>query len=218
MIFADRKEAGKMLAREIYKFKPENPIVLVLPRGGVPVGFEIARKLQCPLEVLVVRKIGAPGQEELAVGAIGEMDIQTLNLDLIKNLNLNRKKMEKIIVKEKEELKRRIKIYRKGKKILPLEGFTAILVDDGLATGATARVAIQVLTKLKPKRIIFAVPICSADVKREIKKDVNDLICLFVPQELFAIGNWYEDFSQLTDNQIIETLDKSRKIFSGNKI
>lgn len=210
MIFANRQEAGKLLATELARHRNEKPIVLALPRGGIPIGFEIAEVLHAPLEVLVARKIGAPHNPELGIGAIAEDEVRVLDEPTIKLLGISTEEIEKVTEKEKEELKRRVAMYRNNKPLPSLKAKTVLLVDDGLATGVTARAAIASIKKQKPKRLIFASPVCAYDTAQEFKQMVDDVICVTTPVDFSAVGLWYQEFGQVSDDQVVALLQKSK--------
>jgi putative phosphoribosyl transferase len=207
--FENRSEAGQLLGERLSYLASEQPIVLGLPRGGVPVAFEIARALTSPLDVLVVRKLGVPFQPELAFGAIGEDDAQVLNTQLVQQLGLSRVTIAEVVRRERAELIRRAELYR-GKRIaLALIGRTVAIVDDGLATGATARVAVEVARARGANRIIIAVPVSPREAIAELKLLTDEVISLYVPTQFRAVGEWYEDFDQITDDEVTSLLRRS---------
>jgi len=209
--FADRAEAGRLLAAELDLLKlSANVIVLALPRGGLPIGLEVAKKLRAPLDVVIVRKLGVPWQPELAMGAIASGSVQTLDHDLIRALGVSRAQIEAVIDKEKVELERREKLYRKGRPALDLRGRTALLVDDGLATGSTMLVAARYVRSLKPARTLIAVPVASVQACERLKTEADDCICLATPEPFVAVGQWFADFPQVTDSEVQRFLDASR--------
>ncbi|MBI2268622.1 MAG: phosphoribosyltransferase [Candidatus Blackburnbacteria bacterium] len=212
MRFKNRSTAGRLLARKLGKYKNKNTIVLALPRGGVPVGFEIAKVLHVPFSVIVARKIGMPGNPEFGIGAISEGDVVVLDIHTIKQLDVSKEAIEKAIEKERKELARRVQLYRKGKPLPKLSGHTAILVDDGLATGVTARAAIKAIRKMNPRCIVAAFPVCAADTAGNLKQQVNNLVSLLTSVEFTSVGSWYEDFQQVTDKKVVELLKKFRKV------
>ncbi len=211
MIFVDRRDAGKKLAKEIAKIisKDEKVVVLGLPRGGVAVGFEVAKILKAPLDVCICRKLGAPGQEELAIGAVAEGGERVLDDQLINSLGISQQEIERITAREQKEIKKRVVLYREGKPLPDLAGKTVVLADDGVATGLTAEAAVKSIKKLSPKEIIFAVPVGAVDSIKKLKALVNDLVCLSAPPEFSAVGEWYRDFSQVTDGEVMEMLTGS---------
>ncbi len=216
MIFKNRREAGKLLGEKLSsgKFGGGNTVVIGLLRGGIPVAYEIAAILKAPLDVALVRKIGAPDQEELAIGAIvdGKSPKVYLNEPLISRINIPAGYLERIEQVKLKEIREREKIYRHEGKKIDVSGKTAIIVDDGIATGASVRVVIDAVKEEKPAKIIIAVPVIAADTLRELKKKVDNVIVLSAPEEFYAVGEFYEDFSQTTDDEVIDLLQKSRKI------
>jgi erythromycin esterase-like protein/predicted phosphoribosyltransferase len=209
-VFRDRNEAGRELARKLgpYANRPDL-IVLALPRGGVPVAYEVARALGAPLDVFLVRKLGVPGYEELAMGAIATGDTIVLNDEVVKALDIPQQVVEAAVAKEKRELARRERLYRGGRPPPDVGGRTVILVDDGLATGATMQAAIAALRRLQPARIVAAVPVASPDVCEQLKKEADDVVCAVTPEPLFSVGYWYEDFSQTTDEEVRDLLARA---------
>ncbi len=206
MLFRDREDAGQQLAKRLMPYQREDCIILALPRGGVPVGQVIAQQLGKPLDVLVVRKIGAPGQRELAVGAIGPGNVVVWNQDVLDCLRIQPELLEPQIQKEKAELARRLELFRGQRPFPDLAGKTAIVVDDGLATGATARAAIQAVQALGPARIILAVPVGARSTVSEMRQQVDELLCLEAPEYFEAVSQWYEKFPQNSDQEVIALL------------
>lgn len=208
--FINRREAGKLLASELnaYQDCPEM-IVLALPRGGVPVAFEIATRLHLPLDVWIVRKLGLPYHKELAMGAIAASGERVMNQEVLKWSNISPETIERVVKEETAELKRRDQLYRQSKPEPNLTDQIIILVDDGIATGATMQAAIASLKPHQPKEIIVAVPIASPDVCRKIQAEVNQVICLLQPKSLDAIGRWYLNFTQTTDQEVKDCLAES---------
>lgn len=206
MIFQDRGEAGKKLAEKLIQFHFQNPVVLALPRGGVPVGLEIAKILQAPLEVVVARKIGAPGNPEFGIGAISEGGVKVLDEQTITLLGLSEEEIENLAELEKKRLQERVEKYRKGQPLPSLEGKVAILVDDGLATGITAKAAIEALKKQHPQEIILATPVCARDRVAMLKAMVGKVVCLITSFKFKAVGTWYKDFRQISDEEVVEML------------
>lgn len=211
MVFENRQEAGKKLASQLLKYRQSNPYVLAMPRGGVPVGLEVAQVLQAPLDVLVVRKIGLSGNKEFGIGAIAEGGVQVLDQTTIGTIGIDDMELQDTIDLEEKELQRRVQIYRGGKPPPSLSGKAAILVDDGMATGVTAKAAIESVKKLNPKKIILATPVCALDTAESLKRLVDEVICLAAPFEFMAVGSWYRNFVQITDEEVVELLNKSRK-------
>ncbi len=208
--FYDRKDAGRQLAKALSSYYAKKDVlVLGLPRGGVPVAYEIAHTLHLPLNVLLVRKLGAPHQEELALGAIGEKDVLFLNEALIKHSKITLAEIQPIIAKEKKELKRRVASYRNNQPLPGIKNKTVILVDDGIATGATCKAAIQVLHLFKPHAILLAVPVASRESYEELLPLVDKIICLTQPEPFYGVGVWYEHFDQTTDQEVQDLLRSS---------
>jgi putative phosphoribosyl transferase len=205
--FRDRREAGRLLAAQLsaYASRPD-VLVLALPRGGVPVAAEVARALGAPLDVFVVRKLGVPGHEEFALGAIATGGVRVLNDDVVRALRIPDRVIDAVAAKEQEELARRERLYRGDRPPLDVRGRTVILVDDGLATGATMHAAIKALRQQQPACIVVAVPTASPETCDELKREVDEVICATTPDPFYAVGLWYEDFSQTTDEEVRELL------------
>jgi putative phosphoribosyl transferase len=214
MKYTDRFEAGKYLAGNLKKYKSTNSLVLALPRGGVPVAYIVAKSLNLPLEVLVSRKIGAPNNPEFGIGAISENSTVVLDKELIKQLKILENSLSRLKMEEERELKRRINKYRKGKKLPNLKGKTAIIIDDGLATGVTAFAAVEAVNKLKPERLVLAVPVCAKETAKKIKEKVDEFYCNFAASVLKAIGLYYEDFGQISDREVIKLLKRAEDRFA----
>ena len=209
-LFQDRSEAGQTLARRLKSvIIDSDTLVLALPRGGVPVGFEIAQTLHVDLDVFLVRKLGVPGQEELAMGAIASGGVRVLNEPLIQHLGVSQSIIDRVTAREQYEIERRERLYREGRSALPIENRTAILVDDGLATGATMLAAARAVRAKKPKRIIVAVPVASRDACEEFRRQVDDVICAEIPEPFYSVGTWYEDFSQTSDAEVRQLLERA---------
>lgn len=206
--FRDRIHAGQVLSQKLkaYAGRPD-VIVLALPRGGVPVAREVARALHIPLDVFLVRKLGTPGQEELAMGAIASGGIRVLNEEVVGSMHLSQRVIDSVTTKEVRELARREHLYREGRPPLDVTNNVVILVDDGLATGSTMRAAVAALRQAKAKRIVVAVPVAAAPSCTELREEVDDLICLQSPEPFYSVGFWYEDFSQTSDEEIREMLE-----------
>ncbi|MEZ5758361.1 MAG: phosphoribosyltransferase [Emcibacteraceae bacterium] len=207
MHFLNRAHAGKELAKALsaYSQTPDT-IILGLPRGGVPIAYEIARALSLPFDILLVRKLGVPGHEELAMGAIAEGNILYINQDIISSLQIPHTAIEGAIVRETQELKRRSQLYRSGRPSPNLKGMTVIIVDDGLATGATMHAAVMALKQTDIKKVVVAVPVGAVDTIRKMEDIADKVICLFTPDPFYGVGNWYNDFSQTTDQEVQELL------------
>jgi putative phosphoribosyl transferase len=209
--FRDRSEAGRVLAGMLADYAGRNDvIVLALPRGGVPVACEVAQALGAPLDVFLVRKLGAPGHEELAMGAIASGDVVVMNDEVLKAMNVQADEILDAIADERRELARREEAYRDGRPPVDVRGKTVILTDDGLATGSTMRAAVTALRRQAPARIIVAVPIGAASTCAEFHSIADDCICAVTPEPFRAVGLWYEDFSQIEDAEVAELLARAR--------
>ena len=208
-LFRDRREAGRLLAAKLtaYANRPD-VIVLALPRGGVPVADEVARALGAPLDVFVVRKQGVPGSEDLAMGAVATGGVRVLNDQLVNRLGIPDHLIDAVAVREGQELARRERLYRGGRPLLDVRDRTVILVDDGLATGATMHAAIAALRQLHPARIVVAVPTASPETCEEMRAEVDDVICATTPEPFQAVGRWYQDFAQTTDEEVQDLLTR----------
>jgi len=209
-LFRDRFEAGEFLGKLLtVKVKDRNPIVLALPRGGVPVGFEVARALNAEMDVFLVRKLGVPGHEELAMGAIASGGVRVLNEALIEELGLSSLIVDRITAREQQQIERRERLYREGRPALPFGHRTVILVDYGLATGASMLAAARALRAQQPERIIVAVPVASPETCEEFRQHVDEVVCAATPDPFYAVGVWYEDFSQTPDAEVRELLERA---------
>jgi len=205
--FRDRVHAGQLLAERLKAYAGgRDVVILALPRGGVPVAREIATRLNAPLDVFLVRKLGTPGQEELAMGAIAPGGVRVLNDDVVQSLRLSRQVIDAVAATEAKELARRERLYRAGRPPTDVAGRIVILVDDGLATGSTMRAAVKALRGAKPKRIIAAVPVAAPAACSQMAGEVDELVCLHAPDLFYSVGSWYEDFSQTSDVEIREAL------------
>lgn len=209
MYFKDRYDAGQKLAQRLLKYKNQNPIVLALPRGGVVVGYEISKALNAPLDVFIARKIGAPHYPELGIGAIAPNGVQILDDRLIQTFNIPEHEIKKVIESEKKEFQRRIKLYRQDLTFPDLSGKTVILVDDGLATGVTAKASILSINKLNPQKLVLAVPVSPPRTADIFRKLVDEFVCLQEPSEFYAVGAYYDDFSQISDEEVLNLLSKA---------
>ncbi|MEA5594045.1 phosphoribosyltransferase [Rivularia sp. UHCC 0363] len=211
--FRNRTEAGQLLAQKLKAYTNcSDVIVLALPRGGVPVGFEIAKALNVPFDVCVVRKLGVPHHPELAMGAIAANGVRVLNYDILNEWNISDRIIDKVSAKELQELQRREYSYRENRPPLNVRNRTVILVDDGIATGSTIRAVIALMRQQKPKEIIVAVPVAPCSVCKELQAEVDKLVCLKIPEPFHAVGLWYENFSQTSDDQVHQILKKSTTI------
>ena len=206
-IFRNRSEAGKLLAGELTAYANSSEVlVLGLPRGGVPVAFEVAKALCAPLDICLVRKLGVPGHKELAMGAIATGDVIFINKDVVQWLGISQEAIEKVIAAERRELQRRERVYRPHQLAANVQGKTIILIDDGIATGSTIRAALTTLRQQQPQKIVVAIPVAPPDICHSLKAEVDELVCLLTPESLCAIGLWYEDFAQTTDEQVRQLL------------
>jgi putative phosphoribosyl transferase len=208
--FRNRRHAGKLLASYLQNYADRaDVLVLGLARGGVPVAFEVARALHVPLDVFLVRKLGVPGQRELALGAIASGGVRVLNRQVIAALDIGPEEIEAVAREELRELERRERLYHNGRPAPNVRGKTVLVVDDGLATGATMRAAITALRQLRAGTIVVAVPVGARATCEELRAEADDVICISEPEEFYAVGLWYEDFSQVTDEEIRELLEQS---------
>lgn len=209
--FRDRRDAGKRLAEELHRYANRPDVmVLALPRGGVPVGFEVATALDSPLDVFVVRKLGLPWHEELAMGALARGGVRILDEDLIRAAGVSEEDVQRVTATEQQELERRERQYRGARPFPNLTGKTVILVDDGLATGYTMRAAVAALRQEGPARVIVAVPVAARETCAAFRDIADDIVCAVTPEPFHAVGLWYEDFSQTTDDEVRDLLDRSR--------
>ena len=186
-------------------------MVFALPRGGVPVGYEISRALEAPLDVFVSRKLGAPDQPEFGIGAVAAGDVRVLNEDVVRRLGIPDDYVEQITAQETAEVGRRLRYFRGERPEPEVSGRTAILVDDGLATGVTARAAVEALRQRRPRRLVLAAPVCAAQTANLFKTKVDELVCLESPTDLGAIGFWYRNFEQTSDDEVVELLERARR-------
>lgn len=218
--YRDRSEAGRRLAerliRDLAPHLYEDPIVLALPRGGVPVAYEVARALRAPLDVFIARKLGAPGQPELGIGAVAQGGMLVLNERIVRHLGIPYEYVEAAARREEAEVRRRLHLLRGDRPEPEVRGKTAILVDDGLATGVTARAAIESLRERRPRRLILAVPVCAAQTAELLRPLVDALIVPQTPYDLTAIGLWYDDFEQVPDEEVVRLLNAHRAISDGS--
>jgi putative phosphoribosyl transferase len=202
-LFTDRHDAGRVLAGalDMYAHQPD-VIVLGLPRGGVVVAFEVAQALHAPLDVFVVRKLGVPGQEELAMGAIASGGVRVLNRSIVDQLRIDAEMIDAIAEQERRELERRESLYRGDRPPLDVHGHSVLLIDDGLATGSTMRAAVVALRQLQPRRLVVGVPVSASETCDEFRSEVDDIVCARTPEPFLSVGMWYEDFSQTTDQEV----------------
>ena len=213
MLFADRREAGRVLAGLLTKYADRHDVlVLALPRGGVPVAFEVAHALKAPLDVFIVRKLGVPGHDELAMGAIATGGVRVVNEDVVVPLALSDRVIDAVAAREEKELERRERIYRGARPPPEVRDRTVILVDDGLATGSTMRAAVAALRQLQPARIVVAVPVAAPTTVEQLQAEVDELVCVATPEPFLAVGRWYEDFSQTRDDEIQLLLERAAHV------
>jgi putative phosphoribosyl transferase len=211
MIFQDRAEAGKYLAKKLGSYvNREDVLVLALPRGGVPVAYEVARELHAPLDIFLVRKLGVPGHEELAMGAIATGGVRVLNHDVVNHLRIPAQVIDEVTNVERQELERRERVYRGERGEPVVRGKIVILVDDGLATGSTMRAAAAALREQDPARIVVAVPVSAPDTCNEYRMGVDEIVCAVTPELFLGVGRWYKDFSQTSDEEVRELLERAR--------
>jgi predicted phosphoribosyltransferase len=213
--FLDRAEAGRALAADLAAYADrDDVIVLALPRGGVPVGYEVARALRAPLDVFLVRKLGVPGHEELAMGAIASGGVRVLNPTVVRSLAIPESVIERVAARERQELARREQAYRGGRPPPDPRGKVVVLVDDGLATGSTMRAAAAAVRRRQPAKVVVAVPVAAAETCDEFRdgvKDVDAVVCARTPEPFHAVGLWYGDFSQTTDEEVRDLLDRASR-------
>jgi putative phosphoribosyl transferase len=209
--FQDRVQAGQLLSEKLAHYANQSKvIVLGLPRGGVPVAFEVAKALHVSLDVFVVRKLGTPGRCELAMGAIASGGVRVLNEEVVRTLGIRMETIEAVTEEEKRELKRREMAYRGSEAEPRVGGKTVILIDDGIATGSTVRAAVRALVAQDPVRLVLAVPIVAASTYRELQSEVDEIVVLMMPKRFFGVGEWYEDFSQTSDAEVTDLLERAR--------
>jgi len=213
VIFQDRTDAGQQLAARLVQYanRPD-VLVLALPRGGVPVAYEVAKQIGAPLDVFLVRKLGVPGYEELAMGAIATGGVRVINEDVVSQLDIPGEVIDAVAAEEQRELERREQAYRDDRPPPDVKGHTVILIDDGLATGSTMRAAAAALRKQVPARIVIAVPVAAAQTCDEFREEVDEIVCAVTPEPFRGVGLWYQDFSQTTDEEVRELLEKARKL------
>ena len=215
-IFRDRTEAGQCLARELKRYANlPDIIVLGLPRGGVPVAFEVAAALHAPLDVFIVRKLGTPGQQELAMGAIASGGVRVINEDVVRGHDISMEVIDAVAEAEDRELKRRELAYRGCQSEPDVTGRTVILIDDGVATGATLRAAIRAIRSQHPARLIVGVPTAARSTYMELRAEVDAFVVLMTPEPFYGVGEWYSDFTQTSDAEVAELLERSRETFAA---
>ncbi len=216
MLFYDRADAGHQLASHLTEFADtSDTLVLALPRGGVPVGYEVARSLHAPLDVFVVRKLGVPWQPELAMGAIASGGTRVLNEEVVRALGIRQDEMDRVAAREQQELEQRERTYRGNRPPLDVVAKTVILVDDGLATGSSMRAAVQALRERGPRRVIIAVPVAARQTCDELRAEGHEVVCATTPEPFMAVGQWYKEFCQTTDDQVRELLERAAREREG---
>ena len=211
MLFQNRRDAGRQLGAALADRNPANPVVLALPRGGVPVGFEVARALNAPLDTVIVRKIGAPFHPELGVGALAEDGVPRLDEASLRMLGLTVQDLQPTIAAERAELARRIRRYRGDRPPPDVEGCTAIVVDDGLATGGSAQAALEWLRTRGPAQLMLAVPVCAPDSLERFEQSADEVVCLLAPRAFTGVGAYYRDFTQTSDEEVLDLLRQARQ-------
>ena len=217
MVFSNRTEAGRLLAKSLARYAKRNDVVVLgIPRGGVPVAREVAECLQAPLDIFVLRKLGVPGHEELAFGAIASGGVRFLDAEIIEGLGISDAAIELITERERKELERREAAYRGTRPPLRLEGRTVIVVDDGIATGSSMKAGIKALRELKPARLVIAVPVAPASTCERLRPEVDELVCIAMPKFFYAVGQYYQDFSQISDEDVTELLTTGRREAARN--
>lgn len=210
-IFRNRIEAGRLLAEKMARYANQpSVLVLGLPRGGVPVAFEVAKALRVPLDVFVVRKLGTPGRPELAMGAIATGGVRVLNQEVVGALRISEEKIDAVTADETRELERRELAYRGSYSVPEVRGKTVILIDDGIATGSTVRAAVCALKAQHPARLIIAVPVAAGSAYRELRPEVDELVALMTPEKFYGVGEWYQDFNQTSDRQVTDLLREAQ--------
>lgn len=210
MSFRDRREAGRRLAERLSGLRVTSPLVLGLPRGGVPVAFEVAKALDAPLDILVVRKLGVPFQPELGMGAVGEDGVRVLNPDVLRQARVTETQLADVEARERAEVEERATRLRMGRPAIPVAGRTVVIVDDGLATGGTARAAVRVARARGAERVVLAVPVAPPETVATLRADADDVVAVDTPEPFFAIGGWYSDFSPTSDTEVVELLRAAR--------
>lgn len=211
-IFKDRRDAGQKLATELSAFAGRSDVVvLALPRGGVPVAFEVALALGAPLDIFIVRKLGLPGHEELAIGAIASGGVRVLNNDIVQTLRIPERVIDRVAQRELQELERRERAYRGDRPMPDVRDRTVILIDDGLATGASMRAAVAGLRALHPAQIVIAVPTAAPETCAALEREVDQIVCAMTPEPFYGVGRWYEDFSQTTDEEVRMFLEEANR-------
>lgn len=204
--FEDRLDAGRQLAAQLLPLADASPVILGIPRGGVPVAAEVAAVLAAPLEILAVRKLGAPHNPEYGIGAIAEGGTRIFDPEALAVLGIDNRTLEELVARESAELRRRVDAYRAGREPLSLRRRTVIVVDDGVATGVTDTAALRAVRRRQPRRLILAVPVCAPDSAARLRGEADEVVCLLEPHQLYGVGQWYRDFSQVSDAEVIAAL------------
>jgi len=214
--FRDRTEAGQVLARGLQQYKNQpDVLILGLPRGGVPVAYEVARELNAPLDVFVVRKLGVPGHEELGMGAIATGGVRILHEGIVREVGISPETIEAVSAREQAELERRERLYRGDRPAPTIKGRTVVIIDDGLATGSTMKAAIQAVRQQDPRRLIVAVPTAPSETCEQLKESADEVVCALTPEPFVAVGSSYADFSQTTDEEVRELIASAANLSSG---
>ena len=214
-VFADRRQAGRRLAQRLEHYRDDQPVVLALPRGGVVIGYEIARALNAPLDVIVARKVGVPGHRELGMGAIAPGGVRVIDDTTVRMLGITQAQIDRVVQEEAAEMERRLRMFRGNRAAPDLHDKTAIIVDDGLATGVTARAAIEWTHRQQPRRTVLAVPVSAPETVAALQVEVDDLVCVEMPENFVAVGFWYQDFDQTTDREVVDLLERAGREYQS---
>lgn len=210
MRLRDRVDAGRRLADRLLQSSFADPVVLALPRGGVPVAAEVAAALRAPLDVVVARKVGAPGHPEYGIGAVAEGGAVVANEGALRSLGLGADDWERLVAREQREVERRVRRYRGDRPLPPVRNRDVVLVDDGLATGVTAEAALRALRAYRPARLVLAAPVCAPETARRLATVTDSVVCVFAPPDFGAVGQWYDTFGQTSDEEVVAILDEAR--------